>query len=454
MFKFSLQNPFKSHSNSSQVILSDKELIKICLYEVSRKSGYADTKTLRQRDFEFLSGEIEKSSGTLISISTIKRLLNGQFNHLPQAATLNAITAYLGYESWQEFRKTKQHEHGLNTTDGAAIRKKRKLPISYRIFIPVVAAILFLLSASVVYLLKHDTVKVKDVSFSVKKTTNNDIPNTVVFSYDVGKVSGDSFFIQQSWDRDRRVKIEKNKHTLTDIYYEPGYHNAKLIVNDKVVKTIDVSIPTNGWFFFSKPGLFKGLPAHITPKTPVKNGVLSLTRNDIISSKVNPELDNFYSYTLFPEKCEVGSDNFILKVRMRFKAIKNVACPIIIPEVCEQNNSLYFFTTLPGCTSNTAVNVGEHLLSGKTTDLSAFGVDIYQWQDIEVIVKNKQAQIYIGDRKIFSTAYTKSAGLITGLAFMSNGLCEIDNISLKGLDGKVVYENNFDGNYYANYNGR
>lgn len=116
---------------------------------------------------------------------------------------------------------------------------------------------------------------------------------------------------------------------------------------------------------------------------------------------------------------------------------------MIIPEICEQNNSLYFFTTLPGCSSNTGVNVGEHLLDGKTTDLSAFGVDIYQWQDIEVIVQNKTAQIFIGNRKIFSAAYTRSGGLITGLAFMSNGLCEIEDISLRGTDGRVVYENDF-----------
>ena len=446
MPEFLLQNLFKSHSNRNQTVLSDKDLVKICLEEVSRKSGYAHSKTLRQRDFEFLSGEIEKSTGILISISTIKRLLNGQFNHLPQAATLNAITSYLGYGSWQAFRKVNQQESRLSAANGTALREQRKAWFSYRIFIPVIAGILFVLTASLNYLLKHETIKEKDVSFSVKKTTGNDIPNTVVFTYDVAAVNGDSFFIQQSWDRDRRVKIEKNKHTLTDIYYEPGYHNAKLIVNDEVVKTIDVNIPTNGWFFFSKPGLFKGLPSRIIPKRPVRNGVLSLTPDDVIGSKINPALNNFYYYTLFPEKCEVESDNFIFKARIRIKAINNIACPIIIPEICEQSNSLYFFTTLPGCTSNTAVNVGEHLLSGKTTDLSAFGVDIYQWQDIEVIVKNKTAQIFIGSREIFSSAYAKSAGLITGLAFMSNGLCEIDSISLKGFDGRVVYENDFEQN--------
>lgn len=427
--------------------MSDKELIKICLAEVSRKSGYADPGSLRQRDLEHLSAEIEKATGTLISISTIKRLLNGQFNNLPQVATLNAIAAYLGYESWQEFRKTKQPETSpaeeVKPVQEQQVPKPATRRRSPRVIVAVVLAFLFMIVVSLTYFSRSDTPNEKDISFTVRKVTNNDIPNTVVFSYDIDKIKGDSFFIQQSWDRDRKVKIEKNKHTLTDIYYEPGYHNAKLIVDNKVVKTIDVSIPTKDWFFFTKPGLFKGAPAYINAATPVKNGVLTLTREDIVNSKVDPEQQNFYYYTLFPEKCDVVSDNFSLKTRILFKAINNVTCPMIVHEVCGQSNSLYFFTTLPGCTGNIDLNVGEHFLAGKTTDLSAFGADIRQWQDVEVIVKNKEASFYINGQKVYSKSYTKSPGLITGLAFMSNGLVEIDHIELKGLDGKMVYENNF-----------
>lgn len=422
--------------------MSDKELIKTCLQEISLKAGYTNPASLRQRDLEHLSSEIEKSTGTLISISTLKRLLNGQFNNLPQAATLNAITTYLGYQGWQEFRRIKQQQ--MNPADEAAPAQVRLPPkkrrMLFRVVVPGSLTILFVMIVSLTYFSQRDSINEKDVSFLVKKITKNDIPNTVVFTYDLEKVSGDSFFIQQSWDRDRRVKIEKNKHTLTDIYYEPGYHNAKLFANDKVVKTIDVTIPTSGWFFFSKPGLFKGLPAYINASSPVKNGILSLTREDVINSKIDPEHENFYHYTFFPEKCDVGSDNFRLQVRIRFKAINNVKCPMIVHEVCGQSNTLYFFTTLPGCTGNIDLNVGEHFLSGKTNDLSGFGGDIREWQDIEVTVKNKQARFYINRHEVFNTTYAKSPGKITGLVFMSNGLCEIDNVSLKGLDGKVVYE--------------
>ena len=427
--------------------MSDKELIKICLREISQQSGYADPGSLRQRDLEHLSAEIEKRTGILISISTLKRLLNGQFNRLPQTATLNAITTYLGYESWQDF-KIRKHEK-INETDELKpgppnpSPKSKKRWISYYIAIPVIAAILFLIMVSYNYFSKPDIINEKDISFSVKKITSNDIPNTVVFTYDISKINGDSFFIQQSWDRDRRVRIEKNSHTLTDIYYEPGYHNARLIVNNKVVKTIDVSIPTNGWFFFSKPALFKGLPTYIQPAAPIDNGVLSLRPEDIISSKIDPQHENFYSYAFFPSTFTVDIDNFRFKTRIRFAALKNVMCPMIMCEVYGQSNALFFFTTLPGCTGNINTNVSEHFMSGKTTDLSGFGCDIRQWHDVEVIVKNKDARFYINQKEIFNKSYTKSPGSITGLAFSSNGLCEIDHIELKGFDGKVVYENDF-----------
>lgn len=458
--------------------MSDKELINICLEEISHKLGHDDPGSLRQRDIEHLCAEIEKRTGILISLSTIKRLLNGQYNRLPQTATLNAITAYLGYQSWQDFKVKNQglrqsqpdslrqpfDELRVMKPDGLTVESENQQSVdlqgvslslsktglkkgwrwlSYKTVVLGVAVTLLLMMVSLKYFSRTASFSEKDASFSVKKITSNDIPNTVVFSYDLSKADGDSFFIQQSWDTDRRVRIDKNKNTLTDIYYEPGYHNAKLIVNDKVVKTIDVSIPTNGWFFYSKQAMFKGLPTYIHPASAVKDGVLALSTEDLISNKIDTLHENAYAYTFFPEKFDAGSDNFSFKTRIRFKEIRNVKCPVIMHEVFGQSNSLFFFTTLPGCTGNIDARIGEHYLSGKTNDLSAFGCDVRQWHDMEVVVKNKEAKIYIDQKEVFSKTYTKSPGLITGLTFMSNGLCEIDNIELKGLDGKIVYQNDF-----------
>ncbi len=104
----------------------------------------------------------------------------------------------------------------------------------------------------------------KKAQFSMNKTTRNDLPNTVVFNYNIDDVNADSFFIQQSWDKDRRVRIDKKNHTLTDIYYEPGYHVAKLIANDSVIRTIDVSIPTDKWFYYARERKPASIPEYVS----------------------------------------------------------------------------------------------------------------------------------------------------------------------------------------------
>src|SRR5580692_2712484 len=190
--------------------MTDKELIKICLNEIILQSGYPDAKVLRQRDLEYLCHEIEKRSGILISLSTLKRLLNDQFNSLPQIATLNAVTAYLGYESWQDF-KVKKQEEGRNIAGAEEDRPKiamknqpaRKIP--YRIIgLGIAALLLLIIIGSSNYFSSGRPKSEADVLFTAQKTTSNDIPNTVVFHHDIDKATGDSFFIQQSWDRRRR----------------------------------------------------------------------------------------------------------------------------------------------------------------------------------------------------------------------------------------------------------
>ncbi len=426
--------------------MTDKELIKLCVQELRRKLGYDDSAPVRQRDIEHLSSDIEEKTGILISISTIKRLLSGQFAQLPQSATLNAITAYVGYKGWQDFR-AKKIERALAPIAESHPDDVPKKPTTERSYLKATALLIvgfFVAAAAFSFLSRKKTINPDDVSFSVRKITANDIPNTVVFNYDISKVDGDSFFIQQSWDTDRRVKISKYDTTLTDIYFEPGYHNAKLIVDDQVVKTIDVSIPTNGWFFHMKPGLFKGQPTYIRPEAPIANGVLSLKEQDIIGSKIDPDKENYYTYCLFPDQYDVNSDNFTFKTRVRLKELKNVNCPTIFYEVCGQSNAFYFFTTLPGCTGNISANVGEYFMNGKTTDLSGFGCDVNNWHDIEVTVKENDAYFFIDGKQVFEKAFSKSPGLLTGLMLSSNGIVEIDEISLKSLDGKVVYENTFD----------
>jgi hypothetical protein len=235
------------------------------------------------------------------------------------------------------------------------------------------------------------------------------------------------------------VRIYKNNHTLTDIYFEPGYHVAKLYADDHIVKTIDVSIPTDKWFFYSKETLVRGQPAYIHTDTPVHRGILGLDRQTLVASKIDPDKPRVYLYTFFPTNIAADADNFRLTARIRMTEVRNTACPWIMPEIYCQKGFMYCTLTMPGCTGGISAQFGNQVIDGKDNDLSALATDVHQWHDLEILVRQRRVTVSIDDKAVMTKGYTVPAGLITGLGFHSNGLCEVDSIRLAGLDGKSVY---------------
>ncbi|HEX5172105.1 MAG TPA: hypothetical protein VFW11_23165 [Cyclobacteriaceae bacterium] len=430
--------------------MSEQDAVKTCLGEILTVNGYGDPTLLVQRDFEYISHEIESKTGTLISVSTLKRLLNGSFARIPQTATLNAISIYLGYRNWQEYRSSKRADnkfpasHSIkNDSKQQIFETLKKNSRLIRLFI-VITGVLFAAVLIGLSRTSKTSGNFHEAQFSVRKTTRNEIPNTVIFEYDIDNVDADSFFIQQSWDRNRRIQVFKNTHTITDIYYEPGYHVAKLIANDSIIKTLDVSIPTNRWFLYAKENKPKSIPVYINKDPYLANGTFGLQEEDVITSHIAIREEMTYIYTYFPEKMEVSSDNFTFKARIKVNEVRNNFCPHFMTEIFCQRNFMFFDTTPAGCISESMIQFGENFLSGKKHDLSALGIDPREWLIVEITVKDKRVTLRFNGKKVFAMEYQNSSGLITGLGFISNGLCEIDNVELKGLDGTVVYENAFD----------
>jgi hypothetical protein len=102
---------------------------------------------------------------------------------------------------------------------------------------------------------------------------------------------------------------------------------------------------------------------------------------------------------------------------------------------------MYFKSTLNGCISELGAQFGENYLSGKTYDFSAMGTNVETWTNVELLVNDKKVSIRLNNNEVFSAIYQQSCGLITGLGFISNGLCEVDSIELKTLDGNDIFKN-------------
>lgn len=423
--------------------LSDHELVEICMAALCEKAGFPDTSALVQRDLQTLTDAIETRTGVLISLSTIKRLLNGQFSRLPQIATLNALAQYLDYPHWQAFRlavlpSDRLHHSALGerpTSEKPLAPKKPR----HRIRIATALLLLTTVALLAVKLVHHPTLANLDKArFSATKVTGNDLPNSVIFHYNIDDVTADSFFIQQSWDRNRRIRIYKKNYTLTDIYYEPGYHTAKLYANDKIIRTVDVSIPTDRWTFYVKEQPFKGRVVYITPANPKKDSALQLTGKDLETAHIDIQKYNAFIQVYFPSRIQYSSDDFTLHCRVRIKNVNNANCPFLMTEIYCQHNFMYFQNRLKGCTSESIAQFGDNFLDGKTHDLSGLGADITNWQQLALTVKDHKATVTINGIPAYSAAYRTSGGLITGLGFIANGLCAVDSVDLRTGDGQPI----------------
>src|SRR6201999_2181946 len=118
---------------------------------------------------QFLSDAIETKTGVLISVSTIKRLLQGQFARLPQIATLDALARFLDHASRQAFKLSQLIEE-------VAPPGRVKISISVRMLATIGLLVLATLGLFAVRSVRRPQLAHTDKSaLSAIKTTSNAI---------------------------------------------------------------------------------------------------------------------------------------------------------------------------------------------------------------------------------------------------------------------------------------
>jgi len=422
---------------------AEREYINQCKQRIEEKFHFQnDEGTLRQRDLEYLADTIEERSGIKLSLSTLKRLWKKDYDQTPHPSTLQALVSILGYKDWQDFK--------LGTSLASATiaaSKKRQAPFFTRWMVltaVTVVAVLFWLIAFRPG--KQDKIKPLirgPVTFTGNKTVSQGVPSTIVFNYDLNNVIADSFFFQQAWNNLDKVRIDPKEHYYSNIYYYPGFHKAKLIANDSIVKRFRVHITTNGWLPLVRHTVTDNMPVYIKKNNPIINGALHVDQTDLRSSNVNMDKDFILSYYNVREFEDTYSDNFSLDTKIVCDSSNNPCPAFELVIICEEH---IFFVDLTGrgCEHNIAVKMGEIVQNSSNSDLSAFGCDLYSWQHLRVQVTHKQATIYLDEKPVHSITFKNDFGKVVGLNYNFTGTGAIDYVKLRNGRGKLVYEDEFE----------
>jgi hypothetical protein len=421
--------------------MSEKELIDIWKKLVEQKLQMPLTHSWKQRDFEYLSDLIFDKTGTRLSISTLKRIWKEPENRMPQTYTLNVLANFLEFESWTDF-KLKHISSGPGRRKQEIFKKPfiRRVQVKYLLGLVIIAII----SGFFIFYQPAKSFKESDIVFKSRKNIPSGVPNTVVFEYDISKADFDSAFIQQSWDKRIRAAITKNNHFQTFIYYYPGYHTARLLLDGKVAKKEFVNITTSGWEALVDGFSPDGLPQYLPKDSIIKNESLYLSRETLLNNNIQVEDKTFWTnYFNVGNFSSAESEDFVLETTIK-NSLKDGAlvCQYVQLGIICENGLISIPFCNPGCASNIHLHISEVFKEGKKNDLSPFGIELSDWRNVQIKGNKKTIIVSTDNRYVDSIQYTKELGKIKGLHYKFYGCGAVDKVALYS-GNRAIYSNRF-----------
>jgi len=419
--------------------------LKCLLAIIEDQLDWGDPSGWQGKDFEILNELILEKTKVSLSASTLRRLWGRvEYNHLPSGTTLDTLARFAGSENWRAF--TKRNKDTLVLTASKEVISEEVAEQPAKKFAQktgwLFKTILIIAGAIVVSLLgiygKRTPSEPKSTVLFHTRPVTRSLPNSVIFTYDVKTNPGDSVFIQQSWDPDTRVIVDKNKHQFTSVYYRPGFYHAKLGVNNKVVKEQLLMIPTTGWL-----GMISQYPV---PVYLEQNEFMSKEGMKVPSSLIykkniplgpQPPGVEYYNVGNF-EPVPLKELSFSNEVRNDFHE-GAAACQFIEIILFTDYTPVIVQVSAKGCVSNLRLLNGGYFISGKDNDLSGFGTDLSQWTKVGCKSVGNKLQYYINDKLVFESARPMYNENIIGIGYRFQGTGEVKNVKLdKG--NKTVFE--------------
>ena len=411
--------------------------IKQLLLIIEQQLDWGSASTWQSKDFEILNELILEKTKVSLSASTLRRLWGRvEYNHLPSGTTLDTLSKFAGYENWRTFTRRKAPTQNTETVIEAVTPKPVRQGWLMRIALVIFAVLAISLVGSF-YIKKSSTPFKGSFSFITRPVTR-DIPNSVIFNYDARVNPEDSVFIQQSWDPDTRVTVDKNRHEYTSVYYRPGFYHAKLVVNKNIVKEKLLLIPTNGWL-----GLIahRPIPVYLSPKEFISKDSMDVPVSTISKKNIplepQPPMVEYYNVGNFDP---VSLKDFSFSAEVKNGYYEGAAtCQLVNLILFTDNYPIIVQLCAKGCVSDLRLLNGAFFVSGKNTDLSGFGADLTQWVKITCKSIPDRVQYYVNDKLVYSSPRPAGNVKIVGIGCTFEGTGAMKNISLKAGD-KTVFD--------------
>ncbi len=384
-------------------------------------------------DFDTLAGQILERTKTNISSNTLKRVWGRiKYDSSPSDVTLNTLAKFLGHTDYRAFKMTLTHPKASNKKGPKKRTGFKWPPFKSRPSMIFASGAIFMLIAliAISYSSKEAKLNPDDFYFTSRKVTKG-LPNSVVFAYRAASAPKNAKVeIQQSWDRTKRQTVKKNDSVATSIYYDPGYFKAKLVVQDQVVKEHGVLITSDGWWGKIQT---PEKTVYLNDSSITKPGIVALTDSLLLQNGIPSK--NEMQRTAFRYVDSFGDlrvNDLVVETQFRNTATTNLeVCQMSSVTLIMEGEAIIIPFSRMGCISDLQLYHLNKGISGKSNDLSKFGVDFGDWVTLRCIFKNDTLTIMINGQQAISLPMGGRINKMHGLIYRFEGTGTIRSLSLK-----------------------
>lgn len=403
-----------------------------CKSQIEKQLNWGSSDHWQNQEFEELSQAIFNKTGVNLSHTTLKRVWGKvKYDNQPSISTLDAFAKYLDYSSWSDYKRT-QETNQLTNRFRLPIRKSKKL-----VFI---VSIAMLLSFSSWYIVTNNLDDPSKLASNLKfeaSYSSMGLPNTVIFTFDASEIEADQLVIQQNWDKRRRIEVDRNQTTATSVYYYPGYFRSKFVADEVVLEESDIYIETEGWMATINT---EPVPIYLNPDDLVKTDKLTLSK---IGASKRSKANKPVSFHYYTTQKNISGNDFDFKTRIRYaNENQSSACKYTKVVLHFSEGAFLVPLVIPGCVGEINLMAMDNFVLGKENDLSALGISLFEWQQINISSHNKELTISIGNQQL-SVPFKMEPGYLVGISYQFDGLGEIDYLTLTNTETSWQFDDNF-----------
>lgn len=404
------------------------DIVKCCENRFNR----GDAAIWKHGDFVDLNREIQRDTGTNISPSTLKRIfgkVSVDEDYIPQLATLDALKKYGKYV---ELENPQREQQPVAPPD--PVSRPAKIKPNNNLLV------ILAISAVIVVVLTWLFLKPKNITGNIRFiSTEGRLPATAFFELQLPETD-DSLFVNFG-DKSPLAYVPSGEKKAAHIYFIPGVFTVSIQTRNQTIATTSTYIKSDGWIGFAFhrqdeiPNNFYKFPAVKTGTDSlfqVKNSQLAkmgLDTTGVILTRLS-------NYTPVAN----NSEDFIFETTFKNPLReKGDYCSGTQFQISGSNSMIRFKLVSPGCSLRILNVVSEQIFKGATHDLSQFVLDLNNWNTVKLVNHNKQVTLYVNNKQIFTGAYQRPLGNISGLFLEFEGTALVKSCDLRSNEGKVLY---------------